>query len=463
MLRKLFQRTGGGLDHADPEERLAAVEKLAANGDKEQVLTERATQDPDLRVRRAAIARLTDSGTLIGLLDDGELRSAAAERLAQVAPEFDDHAYLRERRIGQAERAEDVLKLMADAPASAKPSLILQAPRTLRAELAATLTGEAAWLALEKDSRGRDKSLNRKARDQLEALRENERQRSETHAETSTVLTQLQRFEVADARDVTRWRKLRETGLAHLATFQEHVAAWIALGEEAAEVQAQADGFTAAFAALVEPEPPRESPFRALGRELERFRDQFFKTGDTTGYGDLKARWNAAADTAQPEPDQRKQFEETNRLVARVEEALEKLIPATPERTSVAPEAPLRDMPSQDVPSREGPSEEVPVDEVPLQEEPVARSPRQTKCPCKKSPHKKSRCKLSQQEPFTRRALATRAVTGRALARPAPRAPAADRRDQLAGRSCSTADLSRPAGPSARARAGVERAGIGPG
>src|SRR3712207_1544268 len=75
--------------HADPAVRSAAVAELTlADTEQQAVLAELAASDPDMRVRRAAIARLTNVGELVTLASresDEGLRGELVERLVGIA------------------------------------------------------------------------------------------------------------------------------------------------------------------------------------------------------------------------------------------------------------------------------------------------------------------------------------------------------------------------------------------
>src|SRR5215831_14880987 len=76
----------------DPEQRVAGVQELTDTPEDAAVLVSLAREDEDGRVRRAALARIQDVGTLADLAAadrDASIRSELVERLARVAASSD--------------------------------------------------------------------------------------------------------------------------------------------------------------------------------------------------------------------------------------------------------------------------------------------------------------------------------------------------------------------------------------
>jgi Domain of Unknown Function (DUF349) len=74
--------------HADPTVRAAAVAEIPDDAEHQRVLEELAQEDDDVRVRRAASARVTDVAVLVALARserDGELRREVTDRLVEIA------------------------------------------------------------------------------------------------------------------------------------------------------------------------------------------------------------------------------------------------------------------------------------------------------------------------------------------------------------------------------------------
>ena len=74
--------------HADPAVRAGAIAEVPDDGDHRSVLLELATEDPDLRVRRAAVARLSFAEDLVRVArseKDEDLKRTVADRLVAVA------------------------------------------------------------------------------------------------------------------------------------------------------------------------------------------------------------------------------------------------------------------------------------------------------------------------------------------------------------------------------------------
>ena len=335
MLRRLFKRRNADLEDAEPARRLAAVRALEQPGDHQGKLEELATHDPDVGVRRAAAAVLNDRTALVALLDDDRLRQAAAVRLADIAPDFDDHPFLLEARLTATDDEETARALLQRIDVDARPALICRCVRPLRQALARELRGEVAIAALEKDSRGRDKALNRYARDVLDRLRQNGQQRAREVARIDEILINLERAPADDARDVNRWRTLHGEGAQHLDELDRLADALPDIGADPTEAVGAAAALRQRFDALVIPEPPREPPFTPLAQELEAFRSEYFAAGADTAdvtdgafrdtFAGLSKRWVELAQSARPDAQQLTLFESTSRLVERVNQALERL------------------------------------------------------------------------------------------------------------------------------------------
>src|SRR5262245_86413 len=74
--------------HADPAVRAASIAEIPDDDEHREVLTELASLDEDVRVRRAALARIAaveDLVRLAGTEKDDELRRDIAERLVAIA------------------------------------------------------------------------------------------------------------------------------------------------------------------------------------------------------------------------------------------------------------------------------------------------------------------------------------------------------------------------------------------
>ena len=179
MLSKIL-RSKKRLDAADPADRLAAIAAL----DDAQAATAQAGlgtlvgTDPDAAVRRAALAKLTDMEQLSRLLDHAEAGGAAAERLARLL--LDQGKDSSSPHASHPLVARSLLRL---APTSERISAItdpilfidalLLADRSVRETLleAPLLKTSVALTELERRSRDRDKTLNRLARNGLEAIK----------------------------------------------------------------------------------------------------------------------------------------------------------------------------------------------------------------------------------------------------------------------------------------------------
>ena len=185
--RKLFDR-GPRLTAAAPEERIAAIDELAA--DDQEALARLFLNDPDRAVRLAALGRLTALEPLAAGLEDAALANAVAERLVAVL-DGDAPAGLRQHPLvcraalasaTQPEQAVAAAGLVA--PVAERAAALAENPRP-EVRLAAA---QAAWqpeylAALERAMRGHDKSVHRLAKERLASLKEASlaREREDAH------------------------------------------------------------------------------------------------------------------------------------------------------------------------------------------------------------------------------------------------------------------------------------------
>ena len=182
MLSKLF-KTRIRFDDADPEARRRAVLDIpeADSGEFQAELAELAVSDPDLGVRRAAVARLTRIDLLKRLLDDShrEVADGAAEALAREAAAGTDVSLLavpavRLAAIRTARDLESVAAVIGDVEYDADLVRLAVDSKNAKVRLAVAdkLQREASLAELERASRHRDKNVHRLARNRLDEIRQ---------------------------------------------------------------------------------------------------------------------------------------------------------------------------------------------------------------------------------------------------------------------------------------------------
>ncbi len=174
MLRRLF-RGRNPLGHPDPAVRRAAVNELdaAAAADAAADLARLVRDDPDPDVRLACLVRVSDRVLLESVLDDPKLGRAAAERLRALTPGPEDPSASIVDELLRLPSQEAAARLGAMDDVDALLTLVLKSRGELREQALAhpRLASAAALTRLEKQSRHKDKSVNRHARQHLDRFR----------------------------------------------------------------------------------------------------------------------------------------------------------------------------------------------------------------------------------------------------------------------------------------------------
>lgn len=168
------------LDDPDPAVRLAAVEALDPQSDEiQQALAKLAQDDDSMDVRRAAIARLEQPALLDQLHQQTALAEQVAERKAAIIRTTGQWQWLKQEdvfalylRDYEATDREQVLAQVSTSHQLVEFMLVL--PHAQAEELLdhALLQSDEGLQALERLSRGRSKSINRYARQQLEQIKQ---------------------------------------------------------------------------------------------------------------------------------------------------------------------------------------------------------------------------------------------------------------------------------------------------
>lgn len=191
-LRKLFDR-GPRLSAATPEERIAAIDKLAA--DDQEALARLFLNDADRAVRLAALGRLTALEPLAAGLEDAALATAVAERLVAVLDD-DAPAVLRQHplvcraALANATQAEQAVAAAGSvSPVAERAAALAENPRP-EVRLA---VAQAAWqpeylAALERAMRRHDKSVHRLAKERLASLKDASLAREREDAHTAQLV-----------------------------------------------------------------------------------------------------------------------------------------------------------------------------------------------------------------------------------------------------------------------------------
>ena len=218
MLSRLFKRKPQTTD-ADPTRRREAL--LALDDSEQAALEEAARTDADTGVRTDAIARVQSVDALGALLDDAEVASAAASRLAVLG---DDHAF-----------AAHPLVLVARFVLTPSPELLariddgrlgtaiagLKDVQT-RLAMVGEVRGESRLTILEHALRSGDKTVHRAVRDRLNALKGLKHERDELVARAEALIESADRLSVGDPQFEAKRDALRDEWTALGANLEEN-------------------------------------------------------------------------------------------------------------------------------------------------------------------------------------------------------------------------------------------------
>jgi hypothetical protein len=218
MLSRLFKRKPQTTD-ANPARRREA---LLALGDSEQaVLEEAARTDADTGVRNAAVARLQSIATLGSLLDDAEVASAAASRLAQLG---DDHAFAAHPLVLVArfvlQPSPDLLSMIDEGQLGTAIAGLRDVQT--RVAMVREIRGEDRLTALEHVLRSGDKTVHRVVRDRLNDLKRLKHERGELVARAEALIDSASRMSVGDPQFDAKREALRDEWDALVTSLAEN-------------------------------------------------------------------------------------------------------------------------------------------------------------------------------------------------------------------------------------------------
>ena len=163
------------LDHANPEVRRKALAELPDTDQDRLVRVVR--EDPDPKLRKAAIDRVTALDPLLSLADAGIETAAVLERITRIAPE--DHALAKDprvvavrlRTVSSANEFMSAAGCLED-PAQLATAILSASSLELRDTIFDAIFDPELLTEIEKASRRKDKTLHRRARDRLNEFRE---------------------------------------------------------------------------------------------------------------------------------------------------------------------------------------------------------------------------------------------------------------------------------------------------
>ena len=345
------------LASARADKRLGAIEALTPEKAEKlrYQIADCARGDTDPRVRLAALGWVEDRDLLEGLLADADIADAAAARLATLGA-ASDHPAVRRARMRAAASAEAALEAASGATTPEELAvLFLDCPGAHREALLPGVRSfaEPGLSALERESRSRDKQVNRTARAELDNLKGSNRAVAELCARADELLAALARDDndASPGRDHQLRRALGECArgvrdqaatlalygleIPNLDHWQAAIEAAPATGaggeDEASEADSDAGGMPDDRSpGAVEGMPGVGFPgFDALAAELEDL-DERMVTGEPLAalkpvHDELAGNWLAQADRVQPDKDQRALFETVSHRYRELAEADERL------------------------------------------------------------------------------------------------------------------------------------------
>ncbi|MBX3705262.1 MAG: DUF349 domain-containing protein [Pseudomonadales bacterium] len=259
MLRRFFKGRDR-LNDPDPRVRREAVASLdtagarARRGDLARLLED----DSDRAVRLAALERLDAIDVLVRVLDDAAIGDAVARRIEALArasgAALPAHPRLATGRLAAAPEAERTAAIGAITDPEQLIGMALKDRGSLRTSVLAhpALNTGTGLALLEKRSRGADKSLNRHARERLDALKRLQHRAAEASTRAEELVQALERTAAANER--AAYERALHLYRECLAAIDRHDAARAELapfGESPAPL-------AALRARLVAPEPPAE-------------------------------------------------------------------------------------------------------------------------------------------------------------------------------------------------------------
>ena len=206
MLSRLFRRKPQ-TRAADPARRREAL--LALDDSEQSALEEAARTDADTGVRTDAIARVQSVDALGALLNDAEVASAAASRLAVLG---DDHAFAAHPLVLAVRFA---LKPSPDLLARIDDGQLETAIAGLkdvqtRLAMVGEVRGESRLTILEHALRSGDKTVHRAVRDRLNVLKGLKHERDELVARAEALIDSADRLSVADPQFEAKQVALRD-------------------------------------------------------------------------------------------------------------------------------------------------------------------------------------------------------------------------------------------------------------
>ena len=337
MLSRLFKRKPRTTD-ANPAHRREAL--LALDDSEQAVLEEAARTDADTGVRTAAIARLQSVDALGSLLDETEIASAAARRLAKLG---DDHAFAAHPRVLISrfvlEPSADLLSRIDDGELGA--AIAGLADVQTRLAMVQEVRGESRLAALEHALRGGDKTAHRAVREKLNALKSLKHEREELVARAEELIESATRLSPGDMQFDAKRDALQVEWDALRGSMEENAGRLEASGS----VVETPAGLEARF------QLPDASgsmsggdSFNGLLREAQRLREAIALAVDSVEsvaeleerWQNITSRWGALAEKSLPSTEAASAFSRSREVLGDLLAALDRAVSCRAEIEEVA-------------------------------------------------------------------------------------------------------------------------------
>ena len=339
MLRRFFKRKPR-LDAPNAGDRVAAV--AALGGDQQATFARLLREDPDHAVRLAALERLNDLEALATALGEDDIAHAAALRLLALVdertpPAIRDHPVLCRAAVANSANGEQAVQAAGkiDDAAELAAALLENSNADVRLAVASASWRPHILTELEKAVRGRDKAVNRLARERLALYRGATAQREAQDVAVQKTLAAASALAHEDAHYDARRNALERD-------WEQHLRAVEATDDELARfgvVQRDLNALRGRFPAPRTPRKPAVAPvavdFAPLLEAAESLRQQLAEeiAGETTRDAlsrfrreadDLTAQWSANADIKPPTAASSAAFRDALAQVASTADALER-------------------------------------------------------------------------------------------------------------------------------------------
>ncbi|MEM8766084.1 MAG: DUF349 domain-containing protein [Pseudomonadota bacterium] len=246
MISRLF-RSRKRLDAKAPEDRLAALEALSVSDAASAAadLARLVENDPDPRVRQAALGHLRDEELLGRCLDDEALAASATARIAELIAAGEAGGLRNHPRLLALRLATDpgVMAELESADDDVLLAAVLAASRDQRGQLLTLPAFQRADMLteLERQTRDRDKNSNRFARNRLDEIRT---QRADARGLLAVIddrLTSLEKSPSAEATEARKREILKSACERDLAACEQLASALVLAGEPVEGLEALRD------------------------------------------------------------------------------------------------------------------------------------------------------------------------------------------------------------------------------